>query len=436
MDNYKYILLSTKRVSVWGIGYLGYTMLLRLQAKGFSSNVHDFNKNRLNSIKNGEYPTKIHRDSWTSKGHIPLLDLSKINIEYTLENMFQNKVQIISYPLNATIESASKLINCFLYHKQKLKDALILFQSAETPGFIETNFITPLKKNNIDCSFATIFRTDWSFEELSNQKDKQVISGYDETSIKKTQLFLNMIAIEEYEILQSIREAEIYECSRKTLQLSVSSFTNQLMMAYPETNIRKIVRFLVKNVQLDDISPSIGTIEYKYSSATSFLIEGSLYPERFTILQNVESANTSTIINYAEIIIRNSIVNVVILGVCEKGDQKNTSLTRSLLLTEKLLSEGIKVWIHDPFFTNKEISRLLPEAYYLEDISDAPVHDCFIVMTDHNTYQYITQKDLDRLGISSAKLIIDNVGLWKKFYFSEQTFYHIPGDGKLVDLEL
>jgi len=435
MEDFKYLLLSTKCVSIWGIGYLGYTMLLRLQSKGFRSNVHDFNKYRLDSLTIGKYPSKLHKDSWTSKGYIPLLDLSKISIEYEMDNMFQNKVHIISYPFKTAIENTSILLNSFLYHKHNLQNSLILFQSAETPGYIESNFINPLKDNNIDCSFGTIFRTDWSIEEFSTQKSKQVISGYDEKSIKKTQLFLNMIAIEACESLQTVREAEIYECSRKTLQLAISSFMNQLMMAYPETNIRKLAKLLNQNIQLEDINPSIGTIEYKYSSAISFLVGGSRYPERFTILQNVESANASAIINYAEIIIRHSIINIVVLGICEKGDQKDIPLTRSLLLTEKLLSEGLKVWIHDPFFVNSEISKLLPGAYYIENISDAPVNDCFIVMTDHNAYRYMTQKDLDRLGISSAKLIIDSVALWKDLSFSKKTFYHIPGDGKLASME-
>ena len=35
MNDFRHRLLSTRRVSVWGIGYLGYTSLLRLQSKGF-----------------------------------------------------------------------------------------------------------------------------------------------------------------------------------------------------------------------------------------------------------------------------------------------------------------------------------------------------------------------------------------------------------------
>jgi hypothetical protein len=57
------------------------------------------------------------------------------------------------------------------------------------------------------------------------------------------------------------------------------------------------------------------------------------------------------------------------------------------------------------------------------------------MMTPHRAYRYLNQAELDRLGVTSAKFVIDNAGLWKDFLFSKDTFYHIPGDGKLGRLE-
>jgi UDP-glucose 6-dehydrogenase len=196
-----------------------------------------------------------------------------------------------------------------------------------------------------------------------------------------------------------------------------------------------MVKLLLNNVQLDDIYPSIGTIGYKAASAKGHLLEGSKHPDRLTMLHDAESANISAIISYAEIIMRQPVKKVTILGICEKGDQKDIRLSPSLILAERLLAEGMTVFIHDPFFTEDEVSALLPGAGYIENLTESPHNECLLIMAAHNTYCYHTQTDLDNMGISSAKLVIDNVGLWKDFHFSENTLYHVPGDGSLDSLE-
>ena len=48
--NLKERLLKTKEVSIWGLGYLGYTLLLRLQGLGFRAKVFD-----LSSMNNKKF---------------------------------------------------------------------------------------------------------------------------------------------------------------------------------------------------------------------------------------------------------------------------------------------------------------------------------------------------------------------------------------------
>ena len=52
MSTFKEQLLTLRRVSIWGLGYLGYTSLIMLQSKGISADVHDFNETRINGLKN------------------------------------------------------------------------------------------------------------------------------------------------------------------------------------------------------------------------------------------------------------------------------------------------------------------------------------------------------------------------------------------------
>ena len=215
----------------------------------------------------------------------------------------------------------------------------------------------------------------------------------------------------------------------------VSSFVNQLMLAYPNTDIRQMAEFIKDEIQFDETSPSIGPIGYKSASAIGHLIDGSIYPDRLPMLRDTKAACLSALISYSDIIKKWSNCSVAILGISEKRDQRDIRLSPSLILAERLLANGVKVKLHDPYFTNKEIAEFFPDAEVISDLSHPLNIECCVMMTPHRAYRYLNQTELDQLGVTSAKFVIDNVGLWNDFLFSKDTFYHIPGDGKLGRLE-
>ncbi len=428
---------GSRRISVWGIGYLGYTWLLRLQSKGFFADVYDTSPERMKGLMSNAYPTKHQKEMWSSKGEIQALDLSKIASDNSPAHMFENNVHIISFPGKSDLGSGNRLADLsalFLEHKERVKDALVIFQCAEAPGDIERYFINSLKKNGVVCSFATAFRTDWTVEEfLHSDTRKRMVAGYDLESLYKVKYFLNIFGIAGT-ALTSIKEAELYESARKALQYTVSSFINQLALAYPETDIRRTGNYILQGIHVEDMRLSIGNVNYKAASAIRHLLDGSKHSTFLKQLHDAETANIYSLINYSELIAGKGVQGVTVLGVSVQGDLKDIRLSPALVFAELLLKAGIKVEIHDPYFTPEEVKDLLGGVRYY-DITEHPLRtDCVVLMTDHQYYRYLTQKDLDRLGISSAKIIIDNTGLWEDFYFSPESLYHIPGDGKYTKL--
>lgn len=432
MKDFKRELLGARRISVWGIGYLGYTSLLMLQSKGFFADIYDFDTIRLEHFMAGKYPAKEHKESWSSKSDIQQIDLSRVFPSMDMNSMFENSVHIISFPGHDESMAENRLKELshgFISHKEKLANSLILFQSAETPGDIERYFIKPLEAEGVECSFCAIFRTDWSVEEFFKAERKQMVAGHDKRSMAKVELLLCMLGID-YISLAGIKAAEIYENARKVLNYLIASFVNQLCLAYSDVDIRPMIPPLIQSVQQDDIASGMGPIGYKSTVAVESLLSGSLHPERLRLVCDVEPANLSAILNYAEIIKRMSITDVTILGVCEKGDQKDVRLSGTLVLAEKLIEENITVRLHDPYFTQEGIVAIVPGAQYAHLDGGMPETQCLVLMTDHRVYRYLTQPDLNRI-IGSARLVVDNPGLWEKFSFPRETIYHVPGDGKL-----
>jgi UDP-N-acetyl-D-mannosaminuronate dehydrogenase len=437
MNDFRHRLLSTRRVSVWGIGFLGYTSLLRLQSKGFAADAYDFDHERMKALLSGRYPTQRHKESWSFNGSIHALDLSKVTALTRIDKMFRNCLHIISFPGAGEVGTENKLADLadyFVKYKKELTDGLVMFQSAGPPGDIQKNFIDRMIDAGIICSYVSAFRTDWSVEEFFIDSKRQVIAGYDDRSFQKARIFFNLFGIE-HVALSNIEEAEIYECARKSLQYTISSFVNQLVMGYPNSDVRRMVALLLRDIQFDDTYPSIGAIGYKSASAIGHLLEGSVRPDRLTMVQDAESTNLSTILFYAELIKRAAPHQITIFGICEKGDQKDIRLSPSRVLAEKLIQEGMNVLVHDPYFTAQEIVELIPGASFNDLTRQSSKSDCIVLMSDHRVYSFLNQTDLDQMGATSAKLVIDNIGLWKDYRFSKHTVYHIPGDGKLGRLE-
>lgn len=352
--------------------------------------------------------------------------------------MFRNNVHIVSFPGRQEDGAKNRLtllVDRFRDHADRLQDSLVLFQSAETPGDIERYFIAPLQEKGINCSYATIFRTDWSLEELFRADRRLTISAMDDEALEKTRIFLNLFGVARAS-LNSIREAEIYESARKALKFTITSFINQLAMAYPDTDVRALTRTLLQQESLvDNVYPTIGPIGYKTVIAVNQLIDGSSHPERLGLIRNAEFDNLSSILHYAEVIKRRGVNTVTILGISEKGDQKDIRLSPSLILAERLVGLGIEIRLHDPYFSREEVNELMPKARYFDIRAEADGGcECLVVMTDHRDYRYLTQPDIDTL-CASARLIIDNLELWKDFSFPLQSIYHVPGDGKLMELD-
>lgn len=435
MHNFKDRLLKDKTVSLWGVGYLGYTQLIKLQSKGFRANVFDITDTGFwAKMKKGAYPSEGQIYSWSENCEVPKVDMSKIKY-CPAPAMFDSKIHILSFPpiyLDGS-NILRQLADTFVKHKSRLNGSLILFQSAITPGFIDKNFINVLKDNKINCSFASAFRSDWTVEEFLYKNKRIVLAANDETSLEKAKILYEIFGIK-YKTLAGIKEAEIYENAKNTFQHVTTSFINQLAFAYPDTNVKEMTRYLLKDVELDESHLSIGAGGYKMALSVQNILDGSKNPNFLSLVKEAQDVNLSMVIEYAEKIKKRGCETVTMLGLSIKGNQKNIEMSPSVVLSGYLNKLGIKVYIDDPFYDKRSLSEVLPFARHIDILKDGMRGEVLIVMTDHDKYKYINQEDLPALKIDRAAVIIDNVSLFKNFVFPKRVVYHMVGDGKLSSI--
>lgn len=431
-------ILRTKKASVWGFGYLGYTTMLKLQNSGFEITAYDFNTEQAKLFQSGEYPSKDQIIVWSRLGFIPKLDLKRIKIAKNPRELFKSSsLHFVAIPENyKDIDCGSVAERLAKVFSKELNDnitPLLIFESASKPGHIEKHFVEPLKKEGFRCSkdyyLGTWFRTDWDIETFISQNFKIPIAGYCRESLEAMRKLFDYLVIPKIE-LNSIKEAEIYINSVNTIHAMANDFIRQLALGYPAVNIKKLSEVLFRNIRLEGCALNIGTGGERMTFAVDNLIKGSSNPDNLTLLKEFQNINISSVLSYAEYIKRHAYKSVAILGITYEGNQKDLVLSPSVTLAEYLIKNSVKVFLNDPFCTRQEIEKIVKGALVTDFPGEAFSADILILASGHNQYKYLSQSALDKIN-KKTQLIIDNHGLWSDLHFGKKIKYHQVGDGSL-----
>lgn len=429
----------TKTVAVWGLGYLGYTTILKLQDSGFFVFGYDFNFTKMSNLLQGNYPSKEQLVSWSRRGFVPRADPQKLEIVTSERKLFSSSdIHMIAIPehyrgaAKETITGElAKIFADFL--KKRSSPPLIIFESAYVPGFIEKHFVEYLKKYHCICDkdyfLGVWLRTDWNIEAFVNQKEKSAVAGFSTKSLSVVKDFLKSLDVATIE-LDRIKAAEIYINSINAIQAMVNDFIRQLTFGYHSVNIKDVSRLIFENIDFEDCDLNFGTGGTKMTTGVDFLMQGSDEPAYLTLLKEFQDISISSVLNYGEYIIRRGYKNVAILGLTYKGNQKDLMLSPAVTLADHLISNGVRVFLNDPFFSQEEIRKLIKGARVANFPAGVFSTDVTVVASDHNEYKYLTQEKLDKIH-KKTKLIIDNYGIWKYLSFGKKSRYHCVGDGSL-----
>jgi len=430
-DNFKTAIMNSKKVSIWGVGYLGYTTLLTLQKFGFNATVFDFKHIRLRELSDGIYPNKEQINSWTKYGKMPEVDLGAIEIADEPELLFENNIHIISFP-NTYDTNYSNLTNYFINNRGKLNESLVIFQSAGTPNDIELNYSDVLSENGAAIDIATIFRNDWTIEEYRNKSNKRVVSVNNSCALKKVNLFLELLDMQTV-CLGSIKEAEVYENAKIALNYTISAFFNQLSLSYPDLNVNNISQNILSELDEKSISLGVNSVEYKTEQSVDSLFASTAY-DHLSILKEANSTNISFLYYYTDLLKDKNINSVSILGLSSHSNLKDLRFSPSIILAEHLNSEGIKIYIHDDNITEDELMDVLPFSKFI-DISRQPIKsEVTIIMNLCSSYKFFTQKKIEEIALNKVKYILDNTGFFKNYSYDNNSTYHHLCDGHLIDI--
>jgi len=430
-DIFKQAIMNNKRVSVWGVGYLGYTTLLILQKAGFSTAIYDFDESRLQGILDKTYPNREQLNSWTKYGKVPKPNLNYLEVANEPKSLFKSRVHIISFP-NSGNTNYALLAKQFIQNRNKLKDGLLIFQSAGMPNDIELNFCRVLLKSNIKINVATVFRGDWTIEELANKTNQRIVSVNNNVAFKRLNIFLELLNLNPVRI-GSIKEAEVYENTKNALDYTITAFFNQLSLSYPDINMNNIAKKILNEFNHSNVSLGVNSVDYKSEQSIDNLVAGGS-GNSLSILKEANSTNISFLYYYIDLLKDKGIDSITMFGLSSYNNLKDLRFSPSILLAEHLNKEGVKVYIHDDSFTEDEVLKILPFSEFININTQSIKTDVVLVMSLSSSYIFLTQGDIKKMGLYKVKYMLDNTGFFKNYTYDKNAIYHHLCDGNLIDI--
>ena len=101
-------------------------------------------------------------------------------------------------------------------------------------------------------------------------------------------------------------------------------------------------------------------------------------------------------------------------------------MSPTIAIVKRLKELGIAVKVNDPYYTSEEIKKILDVETF--DYPDGMIEfDIIVIVSDHVLYES-TKSDEIIGNLKNCRLIIDNMGTWKKINFDNLIEYHEVGD--------
>ncbi|MCJ8344555.1 UDP-glucose/GDP-mannose dehydrogenase family protein [bacterium] len=433
MSNYSNI-IKNREIAVWGMGYLAYTFMLKLQEKGFSIRLFDLSEQSLSEYHKGRYPSKTQINTWSKTSQVPQLDFSKVKIVASSKEMFSEDILIhiictpASYLKGNYNENIIELSHIFKENCNSLARSYVIFQSVSGPGSIERDFCQNIDGIEDRLGVCTSFRSDWTYEEFAVQSYSQIISSTRTEDLEFLVDFYNLLDLP-IEKVASIYQAELLENARNSLEFTIHGFMNQLMQAYPDTDVRQIKDLILQRCRIEDYTPGLGSGGFRMPSAMNQLVRESKHENQLSLIHESGVANLSNILLYVDHLVRLKTRKVLILGV---RVQQELALSPSLIMANSLIDKEIEVSLHDPFYSKVEIKRFNKQFFYFDfENSSLEGFDAIVITSDHPNYAMLKDEHIRDLAKYPEVLILDSYGIWTPYFEREHKNYHLLGSGSL-----
>ncbi|MEE2780199.1 MAG: UDP binding domain-containing protein, partial [Myxococcota bacterium] len=203
------------------------------------------------------------------------------------------------------------------------------------------------------------------------------------------------------------------------------TFANQLSQAYPDLDMRRILELVGTKWNIGTFQPSFGTGGYCIPLAPQYVLQGAGNPEALSLLEASIKSDSDQPYKVVESLVARGAKRVGILGLTYTADLQVHILSPTIRLAQGLMSAGVEVKVHDPYYSPEEI-RQIAETDAFEFPGDLSEFDTVLINSGHLLYRS-TPDDVVASSLAGCELLLDSPGIWTDITFSEGTRYYRTG---------
>ncbi len=439
---YQELLKSNKKsIGVWGTGYIGLSTMVYFARENIKTIGFDIDEKKVFDINNGVLPIP-ELESWfgfkidklvKDKNLLATVDYKDLINENVLVHFIAIPTEKDGKPYFKILEEVLKKIAEIKGLNLEYKP-LIIIESTLTPKTTEKMIIPILKEHNLnignDILFAVAPRRDWFVEGNKSLRElDRVFGAADEKSTLETKNVLEIVC-DKLHSASSYRVSEMVKSIENAYRHMEITLANQLSIAYPDENMREVLKLVGTKWNIGTFYPGFGSGGYCIPLSSQYVLQGIDDNTKLTLLRETIKTDNEINILIAKSLINRGYKKIGVLGVSYKGNLKVSILSPIIPFVNELKKHSIEVEIFDPYFSSEEIKKLLDIKTFSYP-NDLFKFDAIVVSVDHDEF-----KNANNISnnLKNCKFILDNLGIWEDLNLQKLGIeYHVSGDKNWIN---
>ena len=435
--NYKdYLINGNFKIAIWGTGYIGLSTMAFFAKNKVKCVGYDIDKKKVNLINAGNFPIKEIK-GWFGFNIKNLVKLNYLKATNDYTTFYDNSfiAHFIAIPTEQDGKPYFKILFNVLQRlvkilkkKNKIKPVIII-ESTLSPKCSEKKVLPFFKKHNLipgkDFIYGVAPRRDWFVENTKSLVEIDRVFG--STNIASSKIIKNILSI----VCKNLHEATSHKVSEMVKSIENSyrhmeiTLANQLSIAYPNENMREVLKLVGTKWNVGTYHPGFGTGGYCIPLSSKYVLNEVKNKSKLTLLRETIKTDNNINILIAKSLIKKGYKKIGVLGLSYKGNLKVAILSPVIPFIQHLKSKGISVNVFDPHYSKKEINEIVGvnSFNYPEDLSK---FDCIVITTNHKEFKTNSRKLIKYL--KNCNFILDNMKVWEKINFPQNIEYKISGE--------
>ncbi len=430
------LLDGEKKIGIWGLGYIGYSSMAYFAKSGVKCIGTDVSKEKIDAVNEGRVAIP-NLDYWIGFNVKPLAESGLMKATLNWKELISNDVAVhlICVPTEKGAKPYDEILIdvmeklCEYKNVKTDRPPLFIIESTITPNRIEQVVIPILEKHKLragkDVLVGVAPRRDWFVSPEKTLKTlPRVVGG---TTQETTDIMAEVLGIVCDTVLKAPdhKHAALVKSIENAYRHLDITLANQLTMAYPELDMRTVLKLVGTKWNIGTYSPSFGTGGYCIPLAPQYVLEGAPRAGELTLLKEALKYDFDMPSRVVAHLVKIGAKKVGILGLAYKGDLKVEILSPTIKIAEGLRKGKIGVKVNDPYYSQEEIKRITGCDSF-EFPKEMGEFDTILLVADHTHYKSIPIKNILE-NLKNCKLILDNTGIWKSIDFGKIK-YHLAGD--------